>query len=72
MPFSARCVSCGYIVMANKRKTLDTFMKEHDSKSHKGLDSRWITAVITHMEYAMLLNASKVSAFWNAINTRLK
>jgi hypothetical protein len=57
--------------MANKRKTLDHDKEDHDSKS-KHLDSRWITAVITHMEYAMLNNASKVSAFWNAINTRLK
>jgi len=72
MPFTARCVSCGYVVMANKRKTLGQFMEDHDSKSHKGLDSRWITAVITHIDYAMLVSASKVSAFWNAINTRLK
>jgi len=78
MPFTARCVRCGYVVMANKRKMLDDFMENHDSKSHKSTDSRdfdfctWSIAVVSDEDYGMLLNASKVSAFWNALNTRVK
>jgi hypothetical protein len=72
MPFTARCVSCGFVVMANKRKTLNLLMEDHDSNSHKSSDGDWSIAVLTHIQYAMLVNASRLSAFWNAINTRLK
>lgn len=69
MPFSARCVRCGYVVMANKRKMLNILIEDHNGKSHKGFDVSWIIGVLTHMEYAMLVNVSKISAFWNALNT---
>jgi len=72
MPFTARCVRCGYVVMANTRKMLDILMDEHDSQSHKGLDEVWNITVITHIDYAMLVKASKLSAFWNAINRKPK
>jgi hypothetical protein len=72
MPFTARCLSCGFVIMANKRKTLNLLMEDHDGKSHKRSDGTWSIAVLTHTEYAMLVNASKTSAFWNAVNTRLK
>jgi len=71
LPFTARCVRCGYIVMANKRKTLDLLMEDHDSHSHES-QSEWKIAIVSHREYTMLANASKISAFWKAINTRLK
>lgn len=70
MPFSARCVNCGYVVMANRRKMLDVLKENHDSKSHKHLDSRWTTVVLTHKDYGMLLNVSKLSAFWKALLRR--
>jgi len=57
--------------MANKRKTLDLLMEDHDSKSRHS-DSKWNIAIVSHRDYAMLLTVSMVSAFWNAINTRLK
>jgi len=60
--------------MANKRKTLYLSMEDHDTKSHRSLDaefSTWTIAIISHRDYAMLLNASKYPAFWDAILKRV-
>jgi len=68
MPFTARCIRCGYVVLANTRRMLNLQMEDHDSVSHKHeLDSRWTIAVLSHIEYGMLLNVSKLSAFWSAL-----
>jgi len=71
MPFTARCIRCGFVVLANTRKMLNVHMEDHDSDSHKDkLDSRWTIAVLSHTDYGMLLNVSKLSAFWNALLSR--
>jgi len=74
MPFTARCKRCGYIVMANKRKTLYLSMEDHDIKSHRSLDAEfltWTIAIVSHADYFMLLKASELSSFWDAVLKRI-
>lgn len=78
VPFIAKCVSCGYILMANTKPMLNVDMEEHDRRSHKCFDSRdfefctWRIAVLTHAQYYMVLKASENPAFWRIIRSSPK
>ena len=77
MPFMAKCRNCGYITWANTKRFLKVLMRWHDSDSHKAYDSEdfdfctWVITKISWDTYSQVSVASKNSAFWKAIRTRL-
>jgi len=78
MPFMAKCVSCGYVLWANRSAMLRLLMKQHDSESHDATDSEdfdfctWVITKINSYAYAQISMASKRPAFWKAIRTSPK